>query len=57
MIPGVPEADVDGYFDQAKPYIKALMLSAKVIVTLLVKRKKPASLAIGDVVVAQDITR
>ena len=48
MIPGKPKADVDSYFDQAKPHIKALiekqikeMGSAKVIMTLWVLWKKP----------------
>ena len=42
-MPGKPKADVDSYFDQAKPYIKTLiekqlqkMGSAKIIMTLWV---------------------
>ena len=48
MMPGKPKTDVDGYFDQAKPYIKALvenqlkeMGSAKIMLTLCVLWKKP----------------
>ena len=45
MIPGVPKTDIDSYFDQTKPYIKALiknqlkeMGSAKIIMTLWVMK-------------------
>ena len=48
MMPGKPKTDVDSYFDQAKPYIKALvenqlkeMGSAKIMLTLWVLWKKP----------------
>ena len=48
MIPRKPKADVDSYFDQVKPHIKALiekqlkeMGSAKIIMTLWVLWKKP----------------
>ena len=47
-MPGKPKTDVDSYFDQAKPYIKALvenqlkeMGSAKIMLTLWVLWKKP----------------
>ena len=66
MIPGTPKTDIDGYFDQTKPYIKALiedqlkeMQSTKVIMTLWVRWKKPVNLDITlgseDVEVTQDI--
>ena len=68
VIPGVPKAAIDTYFDQAQPRIKALikeqlkeMESAKIIMTLWVGWKKPVELAItlhpGDVEGAQDIGR
>ena len=48
MMPGKPTTDVDSYFDQAKPYIKALvenqlkeMGSAKIMLILWVLWKKP----------------
>ena len=47
-MPGVPKADIDIYFDQTKPHIKALikdqlkeMGPAKIIMTLWVRWKKP----------------
>ena len=47
MISGSPKIDIDSYFDQTKPHIKALiedqlkdMESAKVIMTLWVRWKK-----------------
>ena len=47
-MPGVPKADIDSYFDQTKPHIKALikdqlkeMGPAKIIMTLWVRWKKP----------------
>ena len=53
VIPGIPKADIDSYIDQAKPYIKTLiedqlkeMQSAKVIMILWVRWKKPVKLAI-----------
>ena len=66
MIPGTPKADIDSYFDETKPHIKALiedqlkeMQSTKVIMTLWVRWKKPVKLAITldpeDVKGAQDI--
>ena len=52
-MPGKPKADVDSYFDQAKPYIKSLietqlqeMGSAKIIMTLQVIWKKPIKLLV-----------
>ena len=65
MIPGTPKTDIDGYFDQTKPHIKALieghlkeMQSTKVIMTLWVRWKKRVKLAITldpeDVEGAQD---
>ena len=48
MIAGAPKTYIDSYFDQTKPHLKALiekqlkeMESAKVIMTLWVRRKKP----------------
>ena len=53
VIPGTPKADIHSYIDQAKPHIKALiedqlkeMQSAKIIMTLWVRWKKPVRLAI-----------
>ena len=52
-MPGKPKADVDSYFDQAKPYIKTLiekqlqkMGSAKIIMTLWVIWKKSIELLV-----------
>ena len=66
VAPGIPKADIDSYIDQAKPHIKTLiedqlkeMQSAKLIMTLWVRWKKPVKLAImldpEDVKGAQDI--
>ena len=51
--PGVPKTDIDSYFDQTKPHIKTLiknqlkeMGSAKIIMTLRVRLKKPIKLLI-----------
>ena len=48
MIPGAPKTDINSYLDQTKPRIKTLiknqlkeMGSAKIIMTLWVRRKKP----------------
>ena len=48
MIPGAPKTDINSYLDQTKPHIKTLiknqlkeMGSAKIIMTLWVRRKKP----------------
>ena len=48
VVPGLPKADVDSYIEKVKPYVKSLiekqlgeMNSAKVIMTLWVKWKKP----------------
>ena len=48
VVPGLPKADVDSYIEKVKPYVKSLMEkqlgemnSAKVIMTLWVKWKKP----------------
>ena len=47
-MPDVPKTDIDSYFDETKPHIKTLienrlkeMESAKIIITLWVKWKKP----------------
>ena len=64
-IPGTSKTDIDSYFDQTKPHIKALIedqlkeiQSAKAIMTLWVRWKKPVKLAITldlkDVEGAQD---
>ena len=52
-MPGKPKADVDSYFDQAKPYIKTLiekqlqkMGSLKIIMTLWVIWKKSIKLLV-----------
>ena len=52
VVPGAPKTDIDSYFDQTKPRIKALikdqlkeMGSAKMIMTLWVRWKKPVKLA------------
>ena len=66
VIAGKPKTDIDSYFDQTKPHIKTLieeqlkeMESAKIIMTLWVRWKKPVKLAITldpeDVEDAQDI--
>ena len=66
MIPGVPNTDIDGYFDQTKPHIKTLiknqlkeMGSAKIIMTLWVRWKKRIMLLIelhaDDAKNAQDL--
>ena len=54
MIAGSPKTDINSYFDQTKPHIKALikeqlneMESAKVIITLWVRWKKPVKSAIA----------
>ena len=51
MIAEKPKTDIDSYFDQTKPHIKALikdqlrkMPSAKIIMTLWVRWKKPLKL-------------
>ena len=48
VISGAPKINIDSYFDQTKPHIKTLirnqlkeMWSAKIIMTLWVRRKKP----------------
>ena len=53
VIPEAPKTDIDSYFDQTKPHIKTLvknqlkeMGSAKIIITLWVKWKKPTELPI-----------
>ena len=53
VMPGKPEADIDSYFDQAKPHIGTLiekhlkeMGSAKIIMTLWVIWKKPIKLLV-----------
>ena len=53
VIPGVPNTDIDGYFDQTKPHIKTLiknqlkeMGSVKIIMTLWVRWKKRIMLLI-----------
>ena len=47
-MPDVPKTDIDSYFDETNPHIKTLienrlkeMESAKIIITLWVKWKKP----------------
>ena len=66
VIPGLPNTDIDSYFDQTKPYIKALiknqlkeMGSAMTMMTLWVMCKKPIKLLVKldpeDVKNAQDL--
>ena len=52
MVPGAPKTDIDSCLDQTKPHIKTLiedqlkeMGSAKIIMTLWVRWKKPVKLA------------
>ena len=52
VVPGAPKTDIDSYLDQTKPHIKTLiedqlkeMGSAKIIMTLWVRWKKPVKLA------------
>ena len=65
-MPGVEKTDIDSYFDQAQPHIKTViedqlkeMESAKIIMTLWVRFKKPVKLSITldpeDIEGAQDI--
>ena len=53
VVPGAPKTDTDSYFDQTKPHMKTLIEdqlkeigSAKIIMTLWVRWKKPVRLAI-----------
>ena len=66
VIPGLPNADIDSYFDQTKPYIKVLIKNqlkemgyAMAIMTLWVIWKKPIKLLVKlgpeDVKNAQDL--
>ena len=66
MVIGTHKTDIDSYFDQTKPHIKALIKDklkemgfAKIIKTLWVRWKKPVKLAITldaeDVEGVQDI--
>ena len=53
VVPGIQKVDIDSYFDQTKPHIKTLIedelkeiRSARIIMTLWVRWKKPVKLAI-----------
>ena len=61
VMPGKPKADIDSYFDQAKPHINKIiekqlkeMGPVKIIITLCVIWKKRIKLLIKDAKNAQD---
>ena len=67
VVPNLSKADIDGYVDQAKLYVKALIesqlkekQSTKITMTLWVRRNKPVKLAVTldpeDVKGAQDVS-